>query len=80
MAVEILRTLGPLGAEIGGVDLRQPLDASAASAIAAAWHAHLVLVFRGQALDDGALVAFSRNFGVLEHTVMRAPRRSSGAG
>ncbi len=69
MAVGILRTLGPLGAEIGGVDISRPLDAATVAAITAAWHAHLVLVFRDQALDDAALVAFSRNFGVLE----RAP-------
>jgi taurine dioxygenase len=67
--VKILRTLGPLGAEIGGVDLRRRLDAPAVAAITAAWHAHLVLVFRDQALDDAALVEFSGNFGALE----RAP-------
>ena len=66
MEARILRTLGALGAEIGGVDLSQPLKKKAVESILAAWHAHLVVVFRDQNMSDEALVAFSRNFGTLE--------------
>jgi taurine dioxygenase len=66
MTINIVRTFGPLGAEIAGADLSRPLDASAARAIANAWLEHLVLVFRDQTLDDAALVAFSSRFGRLE--------------
>ena len=69
MAIQIQPLPGPLGAEISGIDVTQPLDAATVSAIKAAWHAHLVLVFRDQAVSDEALVAFSGNFGALE----RAP-------
>lgn len=66
MTVRIERTLGPLGAEIGGVDVSRPLDAEVLRQIADAWLQHLVLVFRRQSLDDAALVEFSRRFGKLE--------------
>ena len=66
MTVRIERTLGPLGAEITGVDASRPLDAGTAREIVDAWLAHLVVVIRGQSLNDAALVEFSRRFGVLE--------------
>ena len=66
MAIKVARTLGPLGAEIEGVDVGGPLEAGTIAAIRQAWLEHLVLVFRGQALDDAALVAFSGRFGRLE--------------
>ena len=66
MTVKIVRTLGPLGAEVSGADLSLALDAAAISAIADTWLKHQVLVFRDQALDDAALVAFSSRFGKLE--------------
>ena len=66
MEARILRTLGPLGAEIGGIDISRPLTEPAVKSILAAWHAHLVVVFRDQKMSDEALVAFSRNFGTLE--------------
>src|SRR5262245_40623472 len=54
-----------IGAEIGGVDLRQ-LDDAAFAAIHAAWIRHAVLLFRGQRLSDDDLIAFSRRFGALD--------------
>src|SRR5207248_3320812 len=54
-----------LGAEVSGADLRA-VDAAALSQIRAAWHEHLVLRFRGQALADAELLAFSRFFGELD--------------
>lgn len=66
MGIHVARTLGALGAEIGGVDVARDLDVSTVSAIGRAWLQHQVLVFRDQALDDAALVAFSSSFGRLE--------------
>src|SRR4051812_7908859 len=58
--------LGPaLGAEVAGVDLRA-VDAAAFAQIRDAWHKHLVLRFRGQALSDPELLGFSRLFGELD--------------
>lgn len=55
-----------LGAEIRGVDLSKPLDVRTIEGIMAAWDQHLVLVFRGQNLNDPQLIAFSRHFGDLD--------------
>jgi len=54
-----------LGAEIGGVDVTR-LDDDGLARVKAAWLEHLVLLFRGQRLSDGELVAFSRRFGPLD--------------
>jgi taurine dioxygenase len=61
-----VRSLGALGAEIGGVDIGGPLDEQTVHALRAAWHDHLVLLFRGQRMTDETLVEFSRYFGTLE--------------
>ena len=55
-----------LGAQITGIDLRQPLDDFARKEIIDAWHKHLVLIFPQQDLDSAQQIAFSRNFGELE--------------
>lgn len=55
-----------LGAEISGVDLHLPLDSATLAAVKQAWDEHLVLRFRGQALSDPQLLAFSRLFGELD--------------
>ena len=60
-------TINPLGfaagAEVTGLDLRQPLDDLARQQILDAWHKHLVLVFPGQDLDSQQQIAFTRRFG-----------------
>jgi taurine dioxygenase len=63
--VVVIPTGGGLGAEIRGVDLRRLAD-GAFAAIHGAWLDHLVLLFRGQALTDRELIAFSRRFGELD--------------
>lgn len=55
-----------LGAEISGVDLREPIDPAAFAEIKQAWADHLVLRFRGQHLSDPQLLALSRLFGELD--------------
>lgn len=52
-----------LGAEIGGIDMRRPLEAATVRAIRDAWTRHLVLVFPGQHITDQEHVAFTRHFG-----------------
>ena len=65
MAITVTPTGAALGAEVGGVDLRRLSDVDFA-AIHHAWLDHLVLLFRGQTLDDDDLIGFSRRFGELD--------------
>jgi taurine dioxygenase len=59
-----VRPLSPaLGAEIVGIDLSQKLDDATAARILAAWHAHLVLLFRDQDLSEEDEVRFAETFG-----------------
>jgi taurine dioxygenase len=55
-----------LGAEVSGVDLSRPLPAAVFAEIRSAWLEHLVIRFRGQALSDPQLLAFSGLFGELD--------------
>jgi taurine dioxygenase len=61
----VIPTGAALGAEIRGVDLRQPVLSDVFAAIESAWYRHLVILFRGQQLADVNLVAFCRCFGEL---------------
>lgn len=65
--------LGPLGAEIRGVDLAR-LDDATFAAIKRAWLEHKVLRIRGQRLSDDDLTAFSARFGTLD----KAPITTNG--
>lgn len=73
-------TLRPLsekfGAEVIGLDLRDPLDAATRQAIMAAFVRHQLLCFRDQSLSGERQIAFSEQLGTLErHTI-----RNRGAG
>jgi taurine dioxygenase len=60
----LIRVLSPaLGAEILGIDLRQPLDEAAFAQVLAAWHEHLVILFRNQTLSEDDEVHFAERFG-----------------
>lgn len=63
---EVRRLSYGLGAEILGVDPRRPLDAATVEAIRAAWHAHLILLFRDVDWSIEQHIAFTRQFGELE--------------
>ena len=54
-----------LGAEILGVDLSAPLSDAAFAEIEAIWHANLVILLRGQILEEDDQVNFARRFGAL---------------
>jgi alpha-ketoglutarate-dependent taurine dioxygenase len=73
-----VRTLHPaLGAEVRGVDMRQPLDAATFSELHDIWMQHLVLVFPGQHVTDSEHVAFTRYFGepeIFHQKIIRSER------
>src|SRR5438128_4023414 len=51
-AIFTVRQLSPaLGAEIAGVDLRDPIDDALEQKLLDAWHQHLVILLRNQTLD-----------------------------
>ena len=54
------------GADISGIDIREPLTSEDRDAIRRAWLDHLVLRFRGQEMTDPQHMAFTRQFGELE--------------
>ena len=55
-----------IGAEVRGVDLREPLDAATFEALHALWMEHLLLIFPGQSITDEEHMAFACHFGTLE--------------
>lgn len=63
MALTIVPTSPALGAEIKGVDLRQPLDAATVKAINDAFNEHIVLVFRDQDLSEADQLRAAGCFG-----------------
>jgi taurine dioxygenase len=59
-----VRALSPaLGAEILGIDLRHALDDAVFPRVRAAWHEHLVILFRNQTLSEENEVRFAERFG-----------------
>ena len=71
MTVTIRPTGATLGADIEGIDMRNPLDADAAAAIERAFLDHRVLRFRGPVLTPLELSVFSAQFGALQPHVQR---------
>jgi taurine dioxygenase len=65
VAIEVVPLSPALGAEIRGVDASQPIDDSTFAAILDAWHRHLVILLRGQTLDEDEQVRFAERFGPL---------------
>ena len=74
MSLTVHSVTPDFAAEIGGVDLREPLDRDTVAAISDAINHAGVLVFHDQFINDEQQQAFSRNFGELETTV-RAYRK-----
>ena len=68
-------TLQPLsdlmGAEVIGLDLRQPLDPDIKAAVHKAFLDYQLLVFRDQNLTKDEQVAFTEQFGTLERHAVR---------
>ena len=60
-----VRPLSPaLGAEITGVDLREPIDGVLKQKLLDTWHEHQVILVRNQMLDEDAPGAFCGDFPV----------------
>ncbi|MEZ7978500.1 MAG: TauD/TfdA family dioxygenase [Myxococcota bacterium] len=64
-AIEIKPLTVTIGAEIHGVDLREPLDSAETSQIRKALLDHLVVFFRDQDITPAQHVAFGQQFGEL---------------
>ena len=60
--VSIEPTGGPTGAEVYGVDLRQPVQDEVQDILRQAWADHQVLLFRSQELNDDHLTAVAEIF------------------
>ena len=63
--MEVVPLSPALGAEIRGVDVSKPLADALFRKVLDAWHEHLVIVLRGQDLDEDAQVRFAERFGEL---------------
>ena len=63
--MEIVPLSPALGAEIRGVDVSRLISPELFSRIEKAWHDHLVILLRGQELDEDQQVAFAERFGEL---------------
>jgi len=72
-SIEVVPTGAALGADVRGLDLSGKIDDKIFRDIYKAWNDHLVLRFRGQRLEDDALVNFSRRFGELDMAPTPAP-------
>ena len=72
MTVRVTPLHPHIGAEVGGVDLREPVTADTFVEIERAFNHHAVLVFRGQPVSDEQQLAFSRRFGPLESSYIFA--------
>jgi taurine dioxygenase len=71
MAFSIRPFDAPLGAEIVGLDLSQPLAASELARVRGALLDHLVVVFRDARITPAEHIAFTRSFGTLQIHVLR---------
>ena len=73
-----IRPLGPfIGAEVDGIDLREPLTPAQAEALHHGMDRHAVLVFHNQPLTNEQHMAFTLALGPLETTQRNAMRKHS---
>ena len=66
MTISVRYMDAPIGTELKGIDVSQPLAQKDVDAIDEAWRKRLVILIRGQRLSDPQLLAFSRCFGELD--------------
>jgi alpha-ketoglutarate-dependent taurine dioxygenase len=71
MTVTVNPFTAGLGADISGVDIREPLSAADRDAIRKGWLDNLVLRFRGVPMTDAQHMEFTRQFGELEYNPAR---------
>lgn len=63
--IEVLPLSDAIGAEIRGVDLREPLNDETARAIEQAWYDHVIVLFRDQDISLEQQKSFAARFGEL---------------
>ena len=76
----IVPTGRAVGAEIRGIDLSQPVPPAVRAALHEAWLAHVVLLFRDQALEQRAFLEAARIFGAPRVGAARAYYEKAGSG
>ncbi len=64
--ISIVKAAGPIGAEVRGVDLGQPVDDALFDRLRDLLHERGVVVVRDQNLSEAGQVAFARRFGTLQ--------------
>ena len=74
MPVSIFPVTSSFAAEVGDIDLAQPMEGETLQSVRDAFATFAVLVFPAQNLSVQQHLAFARNFGPLEVTVQRALR------
>ena len=63
--IEVKPVCPAIGSEVSGIDLSRPLTDAQFRRIEQAWYDGLILLFRGQQLDEAQQVAFCERFGTL---------------
>lgn len=71
-SIEVLKLSNALAAEIRGVDLREDMSEESFAQILRIWHDNLVILFRGQNLDEEQQWRFGSRFGPLAGGHIRA--------
>lgn len=79
MSITVTPMSPACGAEISGIDLREPIDAETVKEIEDAFHEHVVIVFRGQDITEEEQMAFANAFGGLGER-KRSPNGSNPGG
>ena len=69
MGIEIVVADAPVGAEIRGVNLSQPLGDNIFGAVDDAFNAHGVVFFRNQSVTPDGLLSFTKRFGDLQFNI-----------
>jgi taurine dioxygenase len=78
MAFTVTPLTKHIGAEIGGLDLREPVDAATAASLKRAWLDHAVLVVRGQELRQEDLLRVTGYFGRIGRLARPKDERPAG--
>jgi len=76
MSFEIKKLDAPLGAEITGIDMRDPLSAADRDRLYRAWLDNICLVYRGQDLDKDQQIDVAAYFGTVGERATPKDRRN----
>jgi len=68
------RPLDNVGVEVLGFDIAEPISDAAKAELRSLWYEHAILLFRGQDIDPGKQIEFSRIFGALEKHPLEVTR------